>query len=173
MRNGVVAVVLVILVAGSLVAGYFAGSSVRSTVTSTSTSVEVSNSTTTETVTSYTLSYCIVTGTPGPIYVRFLNSSTMAPVAGVYVVAVTTVWYCSNSSSTASRTVSVFTTNGTEWYQLPTVNHPVYSIAAFYSGHMYNFTAESGPMSTACATLYIPSGQTNATIISASGLCVA
>jgi hypothetical protein len=91
MKNGVVAAVLVVLVVGSLGIGYFAGSSVRSTATSTATSLEVSTSTTTnvvtsyttEVVTGYTLAYCTITGGPGPIYVRFLNDSTMAPVAGV------------------------------------------------------------------------------------------
>lgn len=177
MRDETVLVLLIVLVTASAGAGYYIGASsermTTSTTTSTTTSVEVSTSTATEVVTSYTLNYCTITGGPGPIYVRFLNSSTLAPVAGVYVVAATTVYYCSNGSSTGSQTVGIFTTNGTEWYQLPTVNDFSYSITAFYSGHLYNFTAETQVMSTACATLYIPSGQTNVTLSAPGRPCIA
>ena len=55
MRNGAVAAVLVILVAGSLGVGYFTGYSNRQTITSTSTVLLYSTTTTTETATVQTI----------------------------------------------------------------------------------------------------------------------
>jgi len=167
MRNGIAAVALVILVAGSLGVGYFVGNINRQTVTTTTTNVETSTATSTEVVTTYLSTYCIISGQPVGISVRFLNSTTLTPVNGVYVVAVSRPFLCSGSSTwtpSGPQTVTIFTTSGSEWYPLSSDSNAAYSIAAFYAGHSYNFTADLRPVSMTCATLYIPSGQTNVTI---------
>jgi hypothetical protein len=167
MRNEVVAVLLVILVAGGLGVGYFAGNINRQTVTRTSTNIETSTATSTEVVTTYLSTYCTISGQPGGISVRFLNSTTLTPVNGVYVVAVNRPFLCGGSSTltpAGPQTVTIFTTGGSEWYPLSSDSNHAYSIAAFYAGHSYNFTADLRPVSMTCATLYIPSGQTNVTI---------
>jgi hypothetical protein len=167
MRNRVVAVLLVVAILAGAGAGYFASSSLRPTATTTTTSFLTTTATTTEVVTSYTSTSCIITGQPGGISVRFLNGNTMAPVAGVYVVALSTPFYCSGGiglTPAGPQTVAIFTTNGTEWYPLSSDNNAAYSITAFYAGHSYNFMANLRPVSFTCATLYLPSGQTNVTI---------
>ena len=169
MRSAVVASLIVVVIIVSAGAGYLAGSSIRTTATATATSFETTTATTTEVVTSYTSTYCTISGPPGGISVRFLNSSTMAPIAGVYVVAVNRPFYCSGYSTFAPfpagpQTVTIFTTSATEWYPLSSDSNAAYSIAAFYEGHSYNFTADLRPVSLTCATLYIPSGETNVTI---------
>jgi hypothetical protein len=167
MKNGVVASLLVVAILVGAGAGYFAGSSIRPTATTTTTSFQTTTATTTEVVTSYTSTYCSISGQPGGISVRFLNSSTKLPVAGVYVVAVNRPFYCSGGialTPAGPQTVAIFTTNETEWYPLSSDSDAAYSIAAFYAGHSYNFTASLRPVSFTCATLYLPSGQTNVTI---------
>jgi hypothetical protein len=167
MRSEVVASLIVVAVIVGAGAEYFAGSSTRTTVTSTIVSVETTTATATEFVTSYTSIYCTITGQPGGISVRFLNSSTMAPIAGVYVVALNKSFSCGGGaapSPATPQTVTIFTTNETEWYPLSSESNAAYLIAAFYAGHSYNFTASLRPVSFTCATLLIPSGQTNVTI---------
>ena len=167
MRNLVVAALLVVAILASAGAGYFASSSLRPTTTTTTTSFLTTTATTTEVATSYTSASCIITGQPGGISVRFLNGSTMAPIAGVYVVAVSRPFFCTGGSTpipAGPQTVAIFTTNATEWNPLASDNNAAYSIAAFYAGHSYNFTADLRPVSFTCATLYLPSGHTNVTI---------
>jgi len=168
MRSEVVASLIVVALLAGAGVGYFAWSGSRTTVTATTTSAETTTATTTEVVTSL-VTYCSISGQPGGISVRFLNSSTMAPIAGVYVFAVNRPFYCSGFSTVAPfpagpQTVTSFTTSGSEWYPLSSDSNAAYSIAAFYAGHSYNFTANLRPVSLTCATLYIPSGQTNVTI---------
>jgi len=175
MKNGVVAALVIAILVGAG-AGFFAGSSIRSTSTTTATNFETTSATTTEVVTSYVSTYCTITGQPGGISVRFLNSSTMAPVPGVYIVAVNRPFYCSGYAGepaypATAQTATVFTTNSVEWYPLSSDNNFAYSIAAFYGGHSYNFTANLRPVSFTCATLYIPSGQTNVTITTFGNSC--
>jgi hypothetical protein len=175
MRNGVVAIVLGILVVGSLGVGYFVGNINQKTFTTTTTSIETTTTTSTEVVTTYLSPYCTITGQPGGISVRFLNSTTLTPVNGVYVVAVSRPFLCSDGSTltpAGPQTVAIFTTGGSEWYPLSSDSNHAYSIAAFYAGHTYNFTADLRPVSMTCATLYIPSGQTNVTITEFGTTCV-
>ncbi|HUI23504.1 MAG TPA: hypothetical protein VLY82_03825 [Nitrososphaerales archaeon] len=176
MRNGVVAIVLAILVVGSLGVGYFVGNINQRTVTTTPTNIETSTATSTKVVaTTYLSTYCTISGQPGGISVRFLNSTTLTPVNGAYVVAVNRPFLCSGGTTltpAGPQTVTIFTTNRSEWYPLSSDSNHAYSIAAFYAGHTYNFTADLRPVSITCATLYIPSGQTNVTITTFGNTCV-
>ena len=158
---------LAILVVGSLGAGYFMGSRNRLTITTTS----VESSTFSTVVTSYVSTYCTISGAPGGISVRFLSdilsNTTSMPIAGIYVVAVAKPFFCASLGGlqpTGPQTITEFTTNATEWYPLPNNPTASFSIAAIYQGHAYNFTADLRPVSLTCATLYVPSGQTNVTI---------
>jgi hypothetical protein len=174
MRSGAVASLAIIAVLIGTGGGYFAGSTTRTTITATITSIETKTATATEVVTSYASTYCSISGQLGGISVRFLNSSTMEPIAGVYVVAVNKPFSCGGGATpfpATPRTVATFTTNGTEWYPLSSESNAAYSIAAFFAGHSFNFTANLRPVSLTCATLLIPSGQTNVTITTMGMSC--
>jgi len=117
--------------------------------------------TTTELITtSYT---CSISGQPGGIFFRALSDSTSQPVSGVVVTAVNSPATCNGSPAT-TKTVDMFTTNGTEWLSLPSDNNYQYYFIANYQGHTFTFTATLEPVSLTCATLYVPSGRTNTTI---------
>ena len=168
LENEILAVILVILVTGSLGVGYFAGGQLNvRTTTSTITSSQTIVVTTTVGSTPTT---CIIVGQPGGIFFRVLSDSTSEPVAGVVVTAVNSPASCNGSPATA-KTVYMFTTNGTEWLSLPSDNNYQYSFIANYQGHTFTFTANLEPVSLTCATLYVPSGRTNTTITEFGNTC--
>ncbi|MGD0637288.1 MAG: hypothetical protein ABSA72_04540 [Nitrososphaerales archaeon] len=108
---------------------------------------------------------CIISGQPGPIFLRVISDSNQTPVAGAQVAATNEPAYCGNgiTSSPANNQVTVtFTTSSsTEWYSLDSENNAGYSFVITYLGHTYTFTASLRPVSLTCATLYVPSGRTS------------
>jgi len=113
---------------------------------------------------------CVILGQPGGIFLKVLSNSTLKPVAGVSVTAINRPALCNGSPAT-SQTVKTFTTNGTEWFPLPSDNNAAYSLTATYLGRTYNFTADLRPVSLTCATLSLPSGQTDVTVTEFGGAC--
>ena len=174
MRNGVIASLLVIAILAGAGAGYLVGGQVNVRTTTTTKqltttftlvgsggTLETTTVTTTELITTSTM--CSISGQPGGIFLRVLSDSTSQPVSSVVVTAVNTPFQCDGSPAT-SKTVDMFTTNGTEWRPLPSDNNYQYFIIANYQGHTFTFTATLEPVSETCATLYVPSGRTNTTI---------
>jgi len=145
------------------------------TTTSSSSSSGASPSTTTTfTQQSETSSWCVITGQPGPLFLRIASDSDQAPVPGAQVTATNQPAYCGNalgSSPATGQTSLAFTTNDTEWYSLPSGNDAGYSFVVRYSGQSYSFTADLRPLSVTCATLLVPSGKTSVTITEFQTTC--
>jgi hypothetical protein len=171
MRNGLVAVMLVILVAGSLGVGYFAGSSNRLTTTATST-VLLS---TTATITSTSIqTTCFIAGQPDGMFLSVASDKGDTPIAGAQVIAIHRQAddTCNGVFYPGQTSVTTFITNGTAaWYTLDTTNDGSYSFAVEYSGQIYNFSATMRPVTLTCATLYVPSGLTNVTLTANANVC--
>ena len=168
MRNEVVAVVLVILVVGSLGVGYFAGNINRQTITTTSTVLLYTTTTLTASFTQTASSdTCFIVGQPAGMFLRIASDNSDALIAGAQVTATHKQAddYCNGVLYLGQTTTTSFTTNGTTaWYSLDTTNDGSYSFAVQYSGHTYNFSAGMNPVTVTCAALYIPSGRTNVTM---------
>lgn len=113
---------------------------------------------------------CSISGQPGSFLLRILSDSTQTPVAGAQVSATNKPAYCGSSPATI-QTTTTFTTNSTEWYSFDTTNNAGYSFTVRYSGQSYTLTADLRPISTTCATLFIPSGRTNTTITEFQSSC--
>ena len=111
---------------------------------------------------------CIISGQPGPIFLRVISDSNQTPVGGAQVAATNQPAYCGNgiTSSPANNRVTVtFTTSSrTEWYSLDSENNAGYSFVITYLGQTYTFTADLRPVSLTCATLYVPSGRTSVSL---------
>jgi hypothetical protein len=95
-----------------------------------------------------------------------ISDSNQTPIAGAQVAATNDPAYCGSDTSTVTvaantQTTATFTTNGTEWYSLNSLNNAGYSFVIKYSDNSYNFTAALAPLSETCATLFIPSGRTS------------
>lgn len=186
----VILVVLIIVAAG---AGYLASSSrtVISTLTTTqvgptlaTTFTITQTATTTEMGPTVTTIFSLNTtqsqvqqtsiscsiSVEGGLALRILSNSTLQPVVGATVFATNTPASCNNTPATTQTTMK-FTTNGTIWYSLPTVNDGGYSFGVGYSNQYYNFSAPILPVSVTCATLYLPSGKTNITINTGQTSC--
>jgi hypothetical protein len=158
--TSLVIVALMVIAVASLALNAYQYSSTKTVTETTTTEVTTTEITTELVTTSYT---CIISGQPGGIFLRVLSDSTSQPVSGVVVTAVNTPFQCDGSPAT-TKTVDMFTTNGTEWLSLPSDNNYQYFIIANYQGHTFTFTATLRPVSETCATLYVPSGRTNTTI---------
>lgn len=120
-----------------------------------------STSSTDATITNYT---CIFPGQSFGLSFRVLSDATLKPVAGANVTALYTfpgIGSCSNYTS--GKTSSTFTTNSTEWYSLQGLNDGNYSLDVNYSALNYVLTAQLASSTYTCATLYVPSGNTNVT----------
>ena len=120
---------------------------------------------------------CSISGQPGGLQLRIVSDSTLQPIVGAKVTATSNPAYCSIFGgapfpATTSSTLE-FTTNGTLWYSLPTDNDGSYSFVVSYSNQNYAFNASLAPVSITCATLYIPSGMTNVTILEFQSSCPA
>jgi len=113
---------------------------------------------------------CIITGQPGPFFLRVVSDSYQTPIYGAVVNATNKPMYCDGGPAT-SQTTLVFSTNSTERYSLDSGNNAGYSLVVNYSGQSYSFTADLRPISVTCATLYIPSGNTNVTILAGQTSC--
>ena len=55
------------------------------------------------------------------------------------------------------------TDGNTVWYSLPGQDNEGYTFGVRYQGQTYGFSIVLEPLSTTCATLYLPSGVTNVT----------
>jgi len=160
---GIVLTVIVVAVGILAVASSNRQLPVQVYTTSTTTN---STSTATSIVTSSTTTSieCVITGQPGPFFLRVVWDSNQTPVAGARVEATTLPasvngYPCSNPSTEDFTTAS-----NTKWYSLGTQNEAGYSLTVSYSGQTYNFTAGLAPLSVTCASLSVPSGKTDVTI---------
>ncbi len=109
---------------------------------------------------------CEPGGESGPFAIRVLFDSNQSPVAGAQVSAMNQPGgvTCNGTSSylLTSQTTVTFTTNHTEWYYLDSGPDAGYSVTVTYAGQHYNLTATFRPEFAYCATLFVPSGRTNA-----------
>lgn len=103
---------------------------------------------------------CVISGQPGPLFLRVVSDSNETPVAGAVVTATNESAYCGGLPAT-SETSETFTTNSTEWYSLDSENSAGYSFTVKYQGQTYDFSASLAPVTETCATLFVPSGQTS------------
>jgi hypothetical protein len=120
---------------------------------------------TTATSSQQTSATCTISGEPGPFYLRVVSDSNQTPIAGAQVAAT------NEPACPTSPTTLTFTTNNTEWYSLNSQNDYGYSLVITYAGQTYDFTANLRPISVTCASLYIPSGNTNTTITESQSTC--
>jgi hypothetical protein len=131
-------------------------------------SAPMSSTTTSSTSSSQQSTTCIISGQPGPIFLRVISDSNQTPVAGAQVATTNQPAYCGNgitSSPTNNQMTVTFTTSSsTEWYSLDSENNTGYSFVITYLGQTYTFTANLRPLSLTCATLFVPSGRTSVSI---------
>jgi hypothetical protein len=180
-RLATVILVVAALIATTIITVSASSGTATKTVTETSTTSATTNQTgrstivTTTTSSNGTQSTCTLpepTG-PGPFFLRVVSDSNQTPIVGAQVTAnsQTTTTGC-NGSQTSAQTTLTFTTNNTEWYSLDTANRAGYSIVVTYSGHTYNLTSgfAVGPIFVTCASLYLPSGETNVTMGAPQGV---
>jgi hypothetical protein len=113
---------------------------------------------------------CIIMGQPASFLLRVISDSTQLPVAGAQVSAANEPAYCNGSPATGKATTTLIT-NSTQWYSLDPANNAGYSVVVRYSGQTYMFTAALRPVSTTCATLFVPSGRTNITMTEFQTTC--
>ena len=107
---------------------------------------------------------CIDTGPPGPLLLRVLSDSTMAPVAGANVTAINKPLFCSDGYPLDNNVTITFTTGSAEWYSLYGQGADAsFSVTIQFAGRSHAFTADLAPEAAKCATLYLPSGRTNVT----------
>jgi hypothetical protein len=118
----------------------------------------------------YKQTTCTITGQPGPFLLRVVSDSYQTPIIGAAVNATNKPMYCDGGPAN-NQTALVFSTNSTEWYSLGSENNAGYSLVVNYSGQSFSFTADLRPVSVTCATLYIPSGETNVTILAFQTTC--
>jgi hypothetical protein len=108
---------------------------------------------------------CVIAGQPAGMFLRIASDSGTT-VAGAQVSAThkEANHYCNGVFYSGITTSTSFMTNGTTaWYSLDSTNAGTYSFVVEYSGNSYSFSAQMGPVSATCATLYMPSGHTNVT----------
>jgi hypothetical protein len=118
-------------------------------------------------------SACSITGQPGPFFLRVMSTSNLTgfiPIVGAKVTATNQPAFCGVTPATSQATLT-FTTNTTMWYSLGSDNNAGYSIVVTYQGQSYSLKAALQPISVTCATLLIPSGETNVTITEVQTVC--
>ena len=121
-------------------------------------------------VASTTSTVCSISGQPAGIEFRIIYDVNSTQVIGAKVYATNDPALCGNAPATAQLTTTISTT-GKEWYSLPSDNNAGYSFSVSYSGQNYTFSANLQPVSMTCATLFVPSGKTNTTIIEFGSTC--
>src|SRR5271169_473670 len=165
-------VLIIIVVAAGILAVASSNPQPPVQVYTTSTTVNRTSAATSIVTSSTTTSIeCVITGQPGPFFLRVVWDSNQTPVAGARVEATTRPasvngYPCSNPS-----TVNFTTSSITGWRSLPTQNEGGYMLVVSYSGQTYNFTAGLAPLAVTCASLFIPSGKTNVTITGFQTAC--
>ena len=113
---------------------------------------------------------CVISGQPGDMFLRVISDSNQTPVGGARVTATNEPASCGSAYSTVTvaantQTTVMFTTRSSaEWYPLSGENNAGYMFVVTYEGQTYSFTALLRPLSATCATLYLPSGNTNVSI---------
>ncbi len=113
---------------------------------------------------------CVITGQPGGFFIRVVNDANETPVAGATVMATDEPATCNGAPATSQGTTT-FTTGNTEWHSLDSQNIAAYSFFIVYSGRSYTFTADLRPVSVTCASLYVPSGESNVTTSAFQATC--
>ena len=108
---------------------------------------------------------CILPAQPMGASLRILSDNFSEPIDGANVTATHNFYNsgCGLTTATFEQTTQRFETNQTEWYSLDTINGGNSSILVEYLGHSYDFTVPLGYSAYTCATLYLPSGETNTT----------
>ncbi len=116
---------------------------------------------------------CSITGQPAGFSFRVVSGSNrtgLLPVVGAEVKATNKPAYCNGSPAAKQATVA-FTTNSTMWHSLDSENNAGYTISVSYSGQNYTVSADLRPVSMTCASLFLPSGQSNSTITELQSTC--
>ena len=175
MRNDVTAILLVLLVVGSLGVGYFVGNSGRPTATTTSTLTELVPTTTTSFV-STTSEVCTVSADSTGFFLHLVTDSAKAPVAGVQVTVIPMI-ECVGSPTPSISMEAIYVTNGTGWAVVSSYpgGQEYYLLYEFqYSGHGYNVTAGWRPEQGTFTTVSLPSGNVTSVYMfpkSCNGTC--
>ena len=159
MRNEVTAILLVLLVAGSLGVGYFVGNSGRSTATTTSTLTELGPTSSTTSV-SMASEVCTVSADSAGFFLHLVTDSARAPIAGVQVTVIP-MTECVGNPMPAISMEATYVTNGTGWAVVSSYpgGQEYYLLYDFqYSGRGYNVTADWRPEQGTFTTVSLPSG---------------
>ena len=172
MKKEILAVILVLLVAGILGVGYFAGSqsNLRTTTTTLAPTQSASSASSTDTDT------CTVSAESTGFFLHLVGDSTNASIAGVQV-TVTPVVECGQDTTESSLSTS-YTTNGSGWAVItqPSVGGNYYLLYDFaYAGHNYNIKASWEPQQGTFTTVRLPSGGVTTVYMfpkSCSGTCI-
>lgn len=130
-----------------------------------------SSSSTSPLQTTSTSEQCVITGQADGFDLRVIWDSNQTPVVGAMVNATTHPDSVNGQPCGQPQSQYFTTSGGREWYSLGTYNIGGYSILVKYSGQSYTLTAGLSPLSTTCASLYLPSGRTNVTIAYLSSTC--
>ena len=118
-------------------------------------------------------STCIFPGQPLGAFISVLasnnsdsfhNTANSAPLSGAAVTAVRNMGTsCGTPTESFTTIMETFTTNGSLWYSLSTLNGGTYQITVSYAGQDYTMTMPLGLSVYNCGILYIPSGISNVT----------
>ena len=100
---------------------------------------------------------------PGLVFISVASDSNQTPVPAAIVTATNVPAYCGDYSANNQTTVTFVTDGDTTWYPLPGHDNEGYTFAVRYQGQTFGFDIVLEPLSTTCATLYVPSGMTNVT----------
>ena len=175
MRNEAIAVLLVLLVGGSLGVGYFAGHGNRPTTTTTSTVTELVPTTMT-TSASISSEVCTVSADSTGFFLHFVTDSARAPIAGVQVTVIPMI-ECIGNPTPAISMEATYVTNGTGWAVVSSYpgGQEYYLLYEFqYSGRGYNVTAGWSPEQGTFTTVSLPSGNVTSVYMfpkSCNGTC--
>jgi len=175
MRNEAIAILLLLLVGGSLGVGYFAGNGNRPTITTTSTVTELVPTTMTRPV-SISSEVCTVSADSTGFFLHFVTDSARAPIAGVQVTVIPMI-ECIGNPTPAISMEATYVTNGTGWAVVSSYpgGQEYYLLYEFqYSGRGYNVTAGWSPEQGTFTTVSLPSGNVTSVYMfpkSCNGTC--
>lgn len=171
----VMVVITTMMVAAAATFSYFSYTNPGTQPVVVSSSAYISQSTSTTSTTSQetasTSQQCVITGQANGFDLRIVWDSNQTPIAGAFVNA-TSEPDSVNGQPCGEPKSQYFTTSGSqEWYSLGAYDIGRYSVLINYSGQSYTLAGGLAPLSTTCASLYLPSGRTNVTISSMSTAC--
>lgn len=172
MKRESLAVILVVLVAGSLTAGYLVGNQSAFISGRTSTVTVISTVISTVQVTAS----CIVSDESTGFFLHLVTDSAQTPVEGVSVTATPAI-ECEGYTLPDTSLEATYTTNGSGWavISIPAVNSEYALIYSFsYAGRVYNLTVSWMPQQGTFTTVSLPSGNVTTTYLypkSCNGTC--